>query len=308
MIDIFSTLFFQILPLYSIVLVTWLAGRFIDIDPQAIARLVIYAIAPVIFFNAAYSIDLNLETLSLPFIYTGLLFFMLIIGKQIAPFLITGKKEINLFSVTIGSKNSGYMGIPIAVLLFPPELTNIYILMIAGGIFNEVLINYYVLARSHFSIEESIRKILSMPLLYAVLLGFIANSFNVDLPEFAKESIDLLKGSYVVLGMGILGLSVAKIKNLKIDFKSVTGVLVMHILIWPALIFILIIVDQSFLHFLSEDIYPALLLVSIMPVAANVVAYATELNVNPEEATSFVLISTLISLTVIPVFIGLFIV
>jgi predicted permease len=56
----------------------------------------------------------------------------------------------------------------------------------------------------------------------------------------------------------------------------------------------------------TPDIYRILLLMSIVPVGANIVAISTELNVHPEKAAFVVVFTTPISLIYIPVFISLF--
>ena len=71
-------------------------------------------------------------------------------------------------------------------------------------------------------------------------------------------------------------------------------------IIWPILIAGIVFLDTSLLHIFSAEVHKVLILMSIVPLAANTVAIATELRTHPEKASVAVLLSTVFALFFIP--------
>jgi malate permease and related proteins len=69
-----------------------------------------------------------------------------------------------------------------------------------------------------------------------------------------------------------------------------------------------IALDRGFLHFYTTVIHQVMVLASIVPLAANTVAIATELKTQPEKAALAVLLSTVFALFYIPTLVTLFMV
>lgn len=65
-------------------------------------------------------------------------------------------------------------------------------------------------------------------------------------------------------------------------------------------------VDTTYLHFCTPLMHQVMFLLSIVPLAANTVALATELKAEPEKAATSVFFSTLFVLFYIPVMTMLF--
>ena len=62
----------------------------------------------------------------------------------------------------------------------------------------------------------------------------------------------------------------------------------------------LIFVDVNFLNVFNGSVHKIMFLLSIMPLAANLVAFSTELRAQPEKASLAVFLSTLVALIYIP--------
>ena len=67
----------------------------------------------------------------------------------------------------------------------------------------------------------------------------------------------------------------------------------------------LILIDQTILNWYSDDIYFMILLMGLVPLAANIVAFAAHLKLPAEEAALAVLLSTLAALFYLPIMITL---
>ena len=80
----------------------------------------------------------------------------------------------------------------------------------------------------------------------------------------------------------------------------------MKFIIWPLIVSALIYFDKSFFHIFPSGSYEVMLLMSITPIAANTVIFASELKVEPEKAAMAVFSSTVIALFYIPLVVSLF--
>ncbi len=67
-----------------------------------------------------------------------------------------------------------------------------------------------------------------------------------------------------------------------------------------------IIADNMVFRIYNPSIHKVMILMSIVPLAANTVAFATELKAQPEKASVAVLLSTLFALFYIPLIASLF--
>ena len=102
--------------------------------------------------------------------------------------------------------------------------------------------------------------------------------------------------------MMLIGIGLSELKLNHLDLKFLTLSLLAKFVIWTLLITGLIIIDKTFLALFSEEIHQMMFLLSIVPLAANAVAFSSELKINPEKASLAVFTSTVIALFYIPLF------
>jgi predicted permease len=109
-----------------------------------------------------------------------------------------------------------------------------------------------------------------------------------------------MQGAYVVLGMMLIGFGISKISNFSFDYKFIALSFIGKFLVWPLVIVFLILIDYNILQIYNQEIYRAFILLSIVPIAANTVIFATVLNVHPDKVSSAVLFSTVFGLVYVP--------
>lgn len=66
--DVFLALLGNIFPLYIIIVLGWVAGRFYDVDRGSLAGLAIFVLSPIIAFYYVSNLDFKAEYLALPLI------------------------------------------------------------------------------------------------------------------------------------------------------------------------------------------------------------------------------------------------
>lgn len=304
----FYLLLNMIAPLYILVTIGFFAGKLLKVDRKSIASLLFYFIVPVVFFNYALKIQLKPEYFSLPLI----LFFFSItlsisfynIGRHIWP----DSKLANVLAFSAGSGNTGYFGLPIAIMLFEPEIVGVYMLANIGISISDYTVGAYFFSRSEKSPKEAVKEVSKLPMIYAFILGVILNYFGFTLSPEISSVVDYMRGTYVTLGMMIIGLGMASVDKMKFNVKFTAALLSVKYLVAPLLMLCLITLDRLYLGIFSENIHQVMMLISFVPPAANTVVFAQLHNCHPQEAASAIVAGTLLALIYLPFVVGTFIV
>lgn len=299
MVTLTLSLISKLAPLYLNIFLGYIAGKKLETNKDAIVKLVFYLINPLIIFNGVLITKIDLSILSLPLLtFTVACIICLIFYSLSRKIWDDSSKNIVAFSA--GSGNTGYFGIPLAVMLFEPQVEGIYIMSILGITFYENTLGYYISAKGLYSPKECFYKLLYLPSIYAFLTALLINLLGIPVPNLFKEFIVHIKGVYVVLGMMIIGLSIAGLRQFKPDFKFLGMAFLAKFFAWPIIILGIIYLDSKFFNFYYPSIHQALFLLSIVPLAVNSVVMATLMKANPERTAAVVLLSTLFALFYIP--------
>lgn len=296
----FISLFINLLPLYVLIAAGYFAGRVFKIDSRTMASLSIYFFLPVVIFGFVSNMEFKASYIMLPaFLYiantiTALTFYAL--GKRIY------KKDsrANLMALCSAMGNAGYFGLPLVLLFFDADKVAIYVFMLLGLSVFEATIGYYIAARGNFSVRNSLIKLLKFPSIYAIATALIVNAMDIELPEMFWTYWTHVKGCYVITGMMIIGVVLGSMKILVFDLKLTVLVFIGKFLAIPLLGGLFIWLDSAVLYMFTTDIYHLIVLITIVPSAANVVAFSAQLNVQPEKAATTVLLGTIFALFYIP--------
>lgn len=302
--EIFFSILYKILPLYIFVIIGFISGKYLSIDSKGIGKLIIYIIAPFVIFEAITHSNLSLSTFVIPLIAFLLCSFVAYIFYTYGRYIYNDARA-NVLAIVSAEGNTGYFGIPIALLLFDQKIFSTYILGTLGVTIFENTVVYYLTARGKYTVSESLERLKKLPALYAFLFAIIFLYFDFSLPKIMDNFIISLQGAYVVLGMMLIGFGISKINNFTFDYKFIGLSFLGKFFVWPVLMFFLITLDYYIFGIYNIEFYRAFILLAIVPVAANTVIFATVLNVYPEKVSSSVLFSTLFGLLYVPVIIML---
>ena len=300
--DIFFSILYKILPLYIFVLIGFISGKYLEIDAKGIGKLIIFIIAPFVIFEAITHSSLSLSTFILPIIaflicsFVAFLFYTYGMYKY-------GDARANVLSIVSAEGNTGYFGIPIALLLFDQKIFGVYILGTVGVTLFENTVVYYLTARGRYSVKDSLNRLKKLPALYAFLFAVVFLNYDIKLPNIMDNFVVSMQGAYVVLGMMLIGFGISKIKNFSFDYNFIFLSFLGKFIIWPIVMLILVLLDFYIFHIYTIEVYRAFMLLSIVPIAANTVIFATALDVHPEKVSSAVLFSTIFGLIYVPVII-----
>ena len=164
--SVFLTLLSKLLPIYILILVGYFAGKKLEVNKDSVSRLLIYIIAPVVVFNGVYVTKLTAKTLALPALFFVLCSLIALVAyfvnRKVKPQSLRG-----ILAFTAGTGNTGYFGLPVALALYGEHITGLVILCTFGFILYENTVGFYLAARGKYSAQDSLKKLVRLPAVYA---------------------------------------------------------------------------------------------------------------------------------------------
>lgn len=298
--EAFLPLFLKVFPLYILIAMGFVARRFLQVDMRSLARISIFLIAPVVIFHSGFTAPLEFSVLILPILFFLVSSATALLCRLVSPALFKDTR-LGLFPFAAGNSNTGYFGLPVVLALLGQEAFTLAILVSLGSILYESTVGLLILTRGAYTWKESLKKILRIPYFYAFFAGLFLNfwGFSIQSPIYT-DFIGLFKGAYVILGMMIVGAGISQLSRKSFDFRLIGAVFLGRFVLLPFLMFILLTVAPHLGLALSVQAESILWILSLVPVAANTVAYAVEFKIHPEETANVVFLSTLFALFFIP--------
>lgn len=294
-----STLLGQLIPLLLLIALGYGVGRWLQVQAHSLAMVAIYVLAPVVNFGAVARLEFQATYLMLPPLLFGLAAAMAVLGHWLGSRAFADNRR-NLVAMAAATGNTGYFGTPLVLALFGPEALGVYFLMNFAIALCESTIGYYYGARGHHDIRTSVRKVLTLPANYAVLLGLLFNSASLELPPLFVTWWERFTGAWVVLGMMIIGVALSHAGGWRANARLTGLLFTIRFLIWPACAWALVLLDRVVLGLYTPQVHAMILLIGCVPLAGNVVAFATQLRLRPDEAAAVVLESTAFAVVYIP--------
>lgn len=299
-VSLFLLLLGKIFPLYLNIGLGYLAARWFHVDRRAVAALLFYILIPMVVFSATINVRIDPGVALLPVFFYVLSSLLAVVGVKLFG-LRWPDSTGNILAFTTATGNTGYFGIALAVIIFPPEVADIFIFTVLASSFYESTTGFYITAKGSFTARQSLAMVLRLPVLYAFLLGLVLNLAGVSLPETFVGYGGQFKVAYSILGMMVIGMGLDGLRQGgSLDRLFLTVSLVAKHLFWPLLILVIICIDRLFTRLLDPDLHMVMFVFSIVPLAGNTVTLALLMKAKPEKAALAVLLSTLLSIVTVP--------
>ena len=238
----------------------------------------------------------------MPVISFAICFFVAFLFYKLGNYIYDDSRA-NALAIVSAEGNVGYFGIPIALLLFNKNIFSIYILCTLGVIIFQNSAGYYLSARGRYSVKESLNRLKKLPAIYAFILAVFFLYLDINLPVFMDNFIINIQGTYVTLGMMLIGFGISTVNKFSFDYKFISLSFLGKFVVWPLFTISLILLDYYIFNLYDNTIYQVFILLSIVPIGANPVIFATALNIHPEKVSSAVLFSTVFALIYVPIII-----
>ncbi len=297
--DIAFTLITNIIPLYILIALGFIGGRWLDINLHSMAIVAIYILAPFVNFGAMTKLDFNWHYVLLPVLLFG---FSGIVGMTMYMSAHKAWKNntANLIGMGSVSGNTGYFGLPLILVLFGPEWAGLYLFMSMSVLLNEVGLGYYFGARGNVDVKGAIIRVVKLPVIYGILLGMLANAAGFTMPDVMSRYWTYASGAWIIIGMMLIGVALGKMDKFEFDWRLLRWLFTVKFLIWPLGGFAFVLLDLHVWHSFEPVIHQIILIFTTVPLAGNLVAYAATLNLHPERAATVVLASTLFAILTVP--------
>jgi malate permease and related proteins len=298
--EIFISLVVKLIPLYIIIGLWLLASKKLHAQKETIAKFLIYIISPVVIFYWTYTATLDRQVFLLPLLFFVVASWISILFLGIGKIAFGDNKIKNILAFTAWTGNTGYFGLPVILALFDENAFSIAVLSILGFVLYENTVGFYITAKGNYSSKESLLKVLKLPTIYAFLFGLILNTSHIEIGEIATQTILNFKWAYIVLWMLIIGMGLSNINRSSFHINFLSLCFAAKFIVWPTIMLWVIFLDTNLFWLFTQDIYNIMILMSIVPLAANTIALATEFETYPEEVSLTVFLSTLFALLYIP--------
>ncbi|MCB1538682.1 MAG: hypothetical protein H6865_00085 [Rhodospirillales bacterium] len=293
-------LFETCIPLAILIAVGFMAGKYQPTDMKSVPIIAIYGITPLVGLGAAAQMHFTPQLALLPFVTFFLAALVAGVSMAVGRIALTDAGQRYLLPVACGSGNTGYFGLPIVLALFGDKAAGVYFLANLGVSIFETTIGYYFIVRGTTTPRAAFVRVARLPLIYALAAGLVLSGFDVALPAWFLKLWGMTKGAYAVVGMMIAGLALAQQPGFTLNPRLLGVTVLGRFVFWPCAALGFGWLDAHLLHWFDSQTDHLLIVLSLVPVAANLPAYAATVGSYVKDCALLVLISTIAAIIGLP--------
>lgn len=291
------TIFWEVLsPIFIVIIAGFLMQKKFNFDLNGFTKIQLYLFIPALIFIKIATSDLEGDLVIQVIFFTLFLFIILILLSFIAARVLhLDHKKEKAFINAVSLRNQGNFAIPLISLLYATTATgNTYALSIhmISLFMSNILLNtigLYNASSGTYSRKEAIKKILQLPMVYVVMLGFVFNGFALQIPSPVASSINIMGEGVVPLALFTLGAKLASAKLAFVD-KSLPIAVIMRLILSPLLAY-----GLTLIFGFTGTVAEVLIIGAAAPTAVNSVLLAIEFKGDAEYASETVFLTTLLS-------------
>ncbi len=297
--DIIGLIVANIIPLYILIAIGFVVGKWMDVNLPSMATIAIYVLSPIVNFGAMANMKFEMEFIALPLVVFVISATIGTIAYQSAKMLLKDNTA-NLIGMSSVTGNTMYFGMPVVLALTGEQWLGVYALLNLGTFLNEVGLGYYFGARGQADLKGAVMKVIKLPVIHGIWLGLLWNLAGWETPEVFDTYWTYAIGAWVLIGMMLIGVALSKQTKLEVDWKLFAWMFGFKFLAWPLATFGVILSDLMIFHAFTYEVHIMLAIMGTVPLAGNLVAYAATLNLHPERAATVVLASTVFAIFTVP--------
>jgi len=280
---VLSTVF----PVFFLLGLGWLFGRFKKIDLHTLTDVVVYVGSPCLAFSALSKSALPPKTFGLIFL-AG---FIIILGMWVLAtvFLRFFRNDVKGLYLPIMFPNAGNMSMPLCLFAFGQEGLALAVIIFTVNVLTHYTLGIAIISRG----SENSREALKLPMTYTAIAGIVVSMMGWEVPVYIYRPIELMGNAGIGFMLFSLGYRLVSVELTAYRIASAAAFLRIgggFFLAWAAT------------ALLGIEGVPrgALILAFSMPSAVINFIFAQKFDRNPELVASVVWISTLFSLVTTP--------
>ena len=246
-------------------------------------------------FNFAFSTEMLRNAVLVFLLSFGIHLFSMLVGKLFYFKYPDRVKSVLKFTAVFS--NCGFMGFPVLDSIFG-SIGVFYGAMYVIP-FNILTLSYGVMVFTGKSDKDTIKKILTHPMIISVAIGMILFLFQIKLPMPLNNAVSMVGSMTSPLSMLIVGALLAVIpikemfRGLSVYYGSAIRLIVLPLLIYAIL---------SLLR-LPKEVLQVCVILTAMPAAANTAIFSEKYDGDAGLASRCIGISTILSIFTIPLII-----
>lgn len=283
-------------------------GFFDDSAAKILSRFAFFIVLPAfMFINVAGSDASKMLNWGFVWRYELATLIIFLSGAFIGSILFRlSTRESGIFGLASAYPNYGYMGVPLAIMIFGAEATiPMAVILIADTLILLALVAIFVAPRQGqpvILIFQIIKTMMSNPLLLSVVLGVFAAMTGLQLPVMIDHLINIIAGAAAPTALFALGVTLYG-QPVKSAAGEIGVISFWRLIMHPVLLVLI------FTLFPGQDIMwmKVAILSACLPVAANVYMLAQHYQCYVGRSATSCLVSTLIATITVPVIIFLLI-
>lgn len=291
-----SSIIFSILSIYVFIVMGYIAKRSFKekIDDKTITLLNVYFLQVFLTFWGLLLHPVDITLLYAPSIYLFIVIIALLLSALFAAKIFKQKREYSIAMVAALIGNTGNLGIPLNIAIFGEASIPYTTVVNLMNVFVVYTLGVYFYSRGSFSVKESLKNIIKLPILWA---AFIAISLSVYGYTPSQTIMNMLMmGAYAsmtmqlfLFGIYLYGTKVSEINKILIGWVTA-----FKFLLLPLLAFIVLYNLE-----LDPMIKGIIFIELLMPLAVANVNLASLYECEPKIVTALVMITSLLFLGVI---------
>ena len=286
-----ATILETVVPVFLIILLGFLIGKFKKINVGPLVDLLVYVTVPALIVSSITKSSLSVaDFFTVALSAAGVIIILGILAFFLFKAFHSTSRGLYL-PLTIG--NSGYLGYPIALLAFGAEgLSRAVVFDVVNSLF------LYSIGIWLIHEKKDFREMFKIPLLYAVLLGIGLNLFSIQIHPVIAKPLEMVGSITIPLALLVLGYKLTEVRVKA--FLVGIGASLFRII--GGFLAALLLVSLFSISGVSRNI---VLLEAAMPSAVMTLILCQKYRRDADAVASVVFLSTVLSIISIPIILTL---
>ena len=200
-----------IAPVFIIIATGFLIQRLALVENRSLSDLILYVFTPCLVFTSIVQSSLGERTwLDVALITVATALVMMSVSWSIGKALHLDQKSLSAFILATSLVNTGNYGLPVNLLAFGQaglELAVVY--FVVSSVVSYTL-GVFVASHGTQSLKESLRSVVRLPHIYAVLVAFAVKLLGVGVPDLIFEPVNLMGQAAIPVMLVVLGMELAQ--------------------------------------------------------------------------------------------------
>jgi predicted permease len=266
----------------------YLARRF-EIDARSLGRVTFNVFSPALVFYRLSHNEVSPQELGQILLAIALIIVILAMITWVV-LKIQGHSRVEQAGVMLCAltPNNGNYGLPLIALAFDDAVLDAAVIAFVILVMVQYTVGVYIASSGHKGTREALTTVLRVPMFYALLAGLILNQLHITVPTPLDSSLKLMAEGSFPLMLIMLGiqLSRARLERLR---PVIMGTM-LRMFVAP-----LVAVAVAIALNLPSPMFIAVVVQASMPIAVNTTVFAMEFELDQQQISGSVLLSTLLS-------------